>query len=92
MSLFRSTDALFQRKGDQVKSVQTLTLPLAGMTCASCVARVEKVLQRVDGVGSVVVNLASERVTMSFDQNTTNLNQLALAVENAGYKLLLSVC
>ncbi len=72
-----------------MKSLQTLTLPVEGMTCASCVARVEKVLQRVDGVDSVVVNLASERVTMSFDQSVTNLNQLALAVEDAGYKLLL---
>jgi Cu+-exporting ATPase len=59
------------------------------MTCASCVARVEKVLQRVDGVDSVVVNLASERVTMSFDKNVANLSQLALAVEEAGYKLIL---
>lgn len=59
------------------------------MTCASCVARVEKVLKSIEGVDSVVVNLASERVTMSFDQNITNLHQLALAVEDAGYKLLL---
>jgi Cu+-exporting ATPase len=59
------------------------------MTCVSCVARVEKVLQRIDGVDSAVVNLATERVTMSFDQSVTNLNQLALAVEDAGYKLLL---
>ena len=76
-------------KADQVKSVQTLTLPVEGMTCASCVARVEKVLQRVDGVDSVVVNFASERVRMSFDQNVINLNQLARVVEDAGYKLLL---
>ena len=72
-----------------MKSVQTLTLPVEGMTCASCVARVEKVLKSIEGVDSVVVNLASERVTMSFDQNITNLHRLALAVEDAGYKLLL---
>jgi P-type Cu+ transporter len=72
-----------------MKSIQTLTLPVEGMTCASCVARVEKVLQRVDGVDSAVVNLASERVTVSFDENTISLNQLSAAVENAGYKLLL---
>ena len=59
------------------------------MTCASCVARVEKVLQRVDGVDSAVVNLATERVTMSFDPSVVNLNQLAFIVEDAGYKLLL---
>ncbi|MCX6145008.1 MAG: cation transporter, partial [Ignavibacteriales bacterium] len=72
-----------------MKSLQTLTLPVEGMTCASCVARVEKVLQRIDGVDSAIVNLATERVTMSFDQSVTNLNQLAHAVEGAGYKLLL---
>ena len=59
------------------------------MTCASCIARVEKALQHVDGVDSAVANLATERVTMSFDQGVTNLNQLAHAVEEAGYKLLL---
>lgn len=67
----------------------TLTIPVEGMTCASCVARVEKALQRVEGVDSAVVNIASERVTLSFDQNVTNLEQLAHAVEGAGYRLLL---
>mgnify|MGYP001484168103 FL=1 len=66
-----------------------MTLPVEGMTCASCVARVEKVLQRVDGVNSVVVNLATERVTMSFDQKVPDLHRLALAVEDAGYTLVL---
>jgi P-type Cu+ transporter len=57
------------------------------MTCASCVARVEKVLQRVEGVNSAVVNLASERVTVSFDRDAVALDQLAHVVEDAGYKL-----
>jgi P-type Cu+ transporter len=77
------------RKDHQLKSVQTLTLPVEGMTCASCVARIEKALQRIDGVDSVVVNLATERVTMTIDQSAVSLNQLAQAVEDAGYKLLL---
>jgi Cu+-exporting ATPase len=72
-----------------VKSVQSLTLPVEGMTCASCVARVEKALQRVNGVNSASVNLASERVTVSFDHDVANLNQLSHAVESAGYKLRL---
>ena len=58
------------------------------MTCASCVARVEKSLQRVAGVDAAVVNLASERVTMTYDPSVTNLDQLASVVEEAGYKLL----
>ena len=59
------------------------------MTCASCVARVEKVLKRVDGVENASVNLASERVTLAFDPAKVNLDQLASAVDEAGYKLLL---
>ncbi|GJQ57077.1 MAG: hypothetical protein HKUEN07_36460 [Rhodocyclaceae bacterium] len=38
-----------------------ISLQIEGMTCASCVGRVEKALSRVDGVGSVAVNLATER-------------------------------
>ena len=59
------------------------------MTCASCVARVEKSLQRIDGVENASVNLASERVTLAFDPGKTNVERLAKAVDEAGYKLLL---
>ncbi len=72
-----------------MKTIETMTLPVEGMTCASCVARVEKVLKRVEGVESAAVNLASERVTLSFDMTRASLGQLATVVEEAGYKLLL---
>lgn len=72
-----------------MEPVKTLTLPVEGMTCASCVARVEKVLRHVDGVSNASVNLASERVTLAFDPSKTDLPRLAEAVEEAGYKLLL---
>ena len=72
-----------------VQKIETVSLPVEGMTCASCVARVEKTLTRVDGVEQAAVNLASERVTFSFDPGKTNLNALASVVEKAGYKLLL---
>ena len=39
----------------------TISLPIEGMTCASCVGRVEAALSKVEGVGSVAVNLATER-------------------------------
>jgi copper chaperone CopZ len=44
-----------------------LTLPVIGMTCASCVNRIERFLARADGVGAAVVNLATERATVRFD-------------------------
>jgi Cu+-exporting ATPase len=71
----------------QTENKLTVTLPVEGMTCASCVARVEKTLKKVDGVETVSVNLATEKVTLSFVPDKTNLNQLATVVEDAGYIL-----
>jgi P-type Cu+ transporter len=42
-------------------------LPITGMTCASCVRRVEKALEKVDGVTRASVNLATERATVAYD-------------------------
>ncbi len=70
--------------------IKTLTLPVEGMTCASCVARVEKTLKKVDGVGTVNVNLATEKVSLEFDESKTDLAALAQMVNDAGYKLDIS--
>lgn len=67
----------------------TTTLPVQGMTCASCVARVEKVLRRVEGVESASVNLATEQATITYHAETTNLEALAETIENAGYHLII---
>lgn len=60
------------------------SLPITGMTCASCVNRVEKAVGKVPGVERVAVNLATERATVDYDPATTNLGQIARAVEKAG--------
>ena len=46
--------------------LQHLSLRVGGMTCASCVSRVEKVLLGVPGVGEAVVNLANERASVAY--------------------------
>jgi Cu+-exporting ATPase len=68
--------------------MKTLTLPVEGMTCASCVVRIEKALNKADGVNNAVVNLAAEKVTFSFDERATDVSKLAAVVEDAGYKLI----
>ena len=68
--------------------IQTLTLPVEGMTCASCVARIEKVLMRVEGVEKTTVNLATEKATIKFDSSKVTPEQFAKVVEDAGYKLI----
>jgi P-type Cu+ transporter len=70
------------------REIKTITLPVEGMTCASCVARVEKALKKVEGVSDVNVNLATEKVTLSFDTSKVNLSKFTEVVEDAGYVLL----
>lgn len=65
------------------------TLPIEGMTCASCVGRVEKVLKKVEGVENAEVNLATENAMISSSQ-PLDLIAVTKAVERAGYKVLTS--
>ena len=58
---------------------------IEGMTCASCVKRVEKALTRVDGVVAASVNLANETATVTHDPSTAPLDALAAAVGKSGY-------
>ncbi len=64
-----------------------MTLPVEGMTCASCVRRIEKALAKVDGVETASVNLATERARVVFDPARAGLEQFRTAVEKAGYRL-----
>ncbi|MBI5474024.1 MAG: copper-translocating P-type ATPase [Ignavibacteriae bacterium] len=67
---------------------ETLSLPVEGMTCASCVARVEKALKKVDGVEQTSVNLATEKAAISFDPAKVSVAQLQSAVAEVGYTLV----
>jgi Cu+-exporting ATPase len=64
---------------------QQITLPILGMTCANCVATVERSLLKVDGVDSANVNLSSERASVAYDPLKTGLKDLITQVEHAGY-------
>ena len=64
---------------------QHVTLPITGMTCANCVATVERSLKKVNGVQSATVNLSSERATVEFDPSLAGLDDLIARVERAGY-------
>jgi len=59
---------------------------VAGMTCAACVAVIEKTVSKLPGVASVNVNLATERMTTRFDPTVITEEELVAAVEVAGYE------
>ena len=69
-------------------STQRLELPIEGMTCASCAVRVEKKLNKLDGV-QAAVNYATERASVEFDAGEVSPEQLVAAVESAGYRATL---
>ncbi len=69
--------------------IETMTLPVEGMTCASCVVRVEKALKKVEGVTGASVNFATEKATITFDAGAVSAEELAQAVGDAGYSLVL---
>jgi Cu+-exporting ATPase len=63
----------------------TCHLDITGMTCASCVRRIEKSLNKIDGVQTAQVNLATEVATVAYDANRVGLDALISAVTAAGY-------
>lgn len=72
-------------------SEKQITLPVMGMTCANCVASVERNSKKADGVTDAVVNFASERVTVTYDPEVTDpktvTTKVIERVERAGYEI-----
>ncbi len=66
-------------------TTKQLTLPITGMTCANCVATVERNLKKLDGVQTAVVNLSSERATVDFEPAKLQLADVIARVNRAGY-------
>jgi Cu+-exporting ATPase len=67
---------------------EKITLPIGGMTCASCVATVEEALRGVPGVVSANVNLATEKATVEYIPTLTSLADLKRAVADVGYQVI----
>jgi Cu+-exporting ATPase len=65
--------------------LKRVELPVEGMSCASCVARVEEGLQQTPGVSAAQVNFASERASVAFDPGKVSVQDLVKAVDGAGY-------
>jgi len=67
--------------------MEELTLPVVGMTCASCVNRIERFLNRADGIAEANVNLATERATVRFDPAVMDRAGIVATIESSGYEV-----
>ncbi|VCU54378.1 Copper-transporting P-type ATPase [Thermus thermophilus] len=63
-------------------------IPVKGMTCAACVARVERAIKRLPGVVSATVNLAAEKAFVEYLPDTVSLARIRQAIREAGYEPL----
>ncbi|HEX6868979.1 MAG TPA: heavy metal translocating P-type ATPase, partial [Candidatus Limnocylindrales bacterium] len=70
---------------DEHLTTREMTLPIEGMTCASCVNRIERFLRKTPGVETVTVNLATEMATIRYLPDVADRGALVGAIESAGY-------
>ena len=62
-----------------------IILPIKGMTCANCVATIERNVKKMDGVEDVAVNLSSERVAVGFNKSEVQIRDIVEKIKRAGY-------
>lgn len=65
---------------------EKVSLHIQGMTCASCVGRIEKYLNKDEAILSAAVNLATEKATVTFDSDRSSIEKVIGLIERAGYK------
>lgn len=70
------------REEEQTKKVQ---IPIEGMSCAACAAAVERGIQKLEGISTVHVNLATKRATVQYDPGQVKIAQIKDAISKAGY-------
>ncbi|MDX9923182.1 MAG: heavy metal translocating P-type ATPase [Ignavibacteriaceae bacterium] len=71
--------------------MEKIILPVKGMTCASCVTRVEKITRKIEGIKNVSVNLANETLSFDSENSTEILKPLSESLSQYGYDIDLSV-
>ena|SRR5438270_14039063 len=79
------TDPMTVERQQPAVEVERLVLEVAGMTCGSCAARVERVPSRQEGVTEAWVNFATSRAMVAFDRQVIDPASLVAAVERGGY-------
>lgn len=71
------------------QNLKETTLQISGMTCAACAVRIEKGLNKLDGVEEATVNLALEKSALKFDPTKTDLETIQKKVHDLGYEVVI---
>jgi len=70
---------------DREETIREVTVPISGMTCASCARAIEKSISKLNGIKEVSVNLASEKARVVYDSSQVRLSEIKNAIIKAGY-------
>lgn len=70
----------------KIGKTETITLPVGGMSCASCVLTVEKAVNSLPGVAQTAVNFAAEKAIIEYDKKTTSLEDIKKIIKSVGYE------
>ncbi len=73
---------------DKNDSIREVSIPISGITCASCVNAIEKSIRKLNGINEVSVNLATEKAKVVYDSSSTRISEIKDAISKAGYKAL----
>lgn len=65
-----------------------ITLPIDGMTCASCAANIEKAIKKLDGIESANVNFSTEKATITYNSKIVRISEIKQAIKKTGYEPL----
>jgi len=68
------------------EALKKVELPITGMSCASCVAKIEKGLSKMSGIVDAKVNFATEKATISFDPSQVHIGDFVSTVKDLGYE------
>lgn len=71
---------------DQGAHMKTVVIPVEGMSCAACVARIKKTLTSIDGVGEIEVSLGERSARIHFDPSRLSPDRLVAAINGLGYR------
>ena len=82
VSMLSGVEAVIERS----TTTKSITLSIIGMSCASCVAKIEKGLAAINGVANAKVNLATERATITYNPSDTAPVDLIKAIKDLGYE------
>ncbi|MCG9479331.1 MAG: cation transporter [Actinomycetia bacterium] len=69
-------------------TVKKDSYPLLGVECASCVKKIETVLKKQDGIIEAVVNLATENLTIEYDEDKIGLEEISEVIKKIGYEMI----